>query len=419
MFDPVSSETTLIPLIGPSEKTGTSDEFNSIQYLFEMDDQPGLEVLCNIGNRANQKTVFQIVSPRQKKVISHFEGLIGDDIDGDGEWTGAELGFVVFQSASGKWKLFSRASAGHSDYKPRSINIWDIESKQLELQFHTATPSPIPAFFRDTEGVMHFFIVPHTPDNWIKVNGERILDENGNYINVSETVNGILIKDNEAYDKYFTYDDSKPGQPALNMQWMNKRGNLMSGKSMITKSREGNDLAVSCDSYIRAWDLTSTGSIHVYDLFSGEIIAEYAADPETSILDMVAIDGEEQIYAIQQESPVLYHYDIREGLKNSVVLSEDPNARVLLGGATDMNGDGDADIVIKLIEFGAQSVQIYNSDLTLLDEIDTPYSNKCAIADNDRDGFPEVYLLDEVTRSEIHVIEYQPPASQANFYNLY
>ncbi|MDP8244183.1 MAG: hypothetical protein P9L94_08895 [Candidatus Hinthialibacter antarcticus] len=420
VFDPMMNETLSVPLVQPSEISGTGDEVFLITQLFNYDDIEGMEVFCSIGNRANQRPVFQIVSPAKQSVLTHFEGLPIQDVDGDEIWNGAENGLFAFQSPSGKWKFISRSSAGHSDYKPRSLNIWDIETEELQAQFHTATPPPFPTFVRQQDGSTRFFFVPLTPDNWIKVDGVPILDENGNYINVSETFAGMTVKDNEAYDFCLKFDDSDPNQPPLTLEWYNKRGELMSGRGMITKSKNGTLYGVSWDDYIRIWDSTSTGAIHVYNFESGEIVAEHHAEEGKSFMNAVISDGDEQLFAIYQEEPVLQRYDLFDGLQGSVNVSDDDNARVEMTGISDMDGNGSPDVILEIIEFGQQCVCIYNSDLTLLSKLSMPYlqDNASAIADIDRDGYPEVYFIDKVSHNIVHQLEYISTSNAKN-YHLY
>ncbi len=417
VFDPMTNETLSVPLVQPAEITGTSGVIYHLSQLIEYDDSEGMEVVCSIGNRANQRPVFQIVSFAKQSVLAHFEGLPIQDVDGDGIWNGAEIGVAVFQSPSGKWKFISRSSAGHSDYKPRSVNVWDIETGELQAQFHTATPPPFPAFVRQPDGSTHFFFVPITPDNWIRVDGAPIFDENGNYINVSETFAGMTVKDNEAYDFCLSFDDSDPNQPPLNLEWYNKRGELMSGRGMITKGKDGAVYGVSWDAYIRIWDSTSTGAIHVYNFESGEIVAEHHAEESRSFLSAVVSDNDE-LFAIYQEEPVLQRYDLFDGLQSSVKVSDDDNAQVKITGITDMNGDNSPDVIVEIIEFGQQCVCIYNSDLTLLSKLLMPYLQNSAIADIDRDGYPEVYYSDKLYQNTIHRIEFES-SSHASNYNLY
>lgn len=416
VFDVLTQNTIAIPLNEPFELTGTSAGVAKIVQLIDYDDQPGMEALVYVGNRANQRPLHQIVSPRQQAVIAQFDGIIGEDVDGDGEWTGTDDLVAMFKSPTGRWKALTRATAGHSDYKPRSINIWDIETGALEEQFHTATPPGGMSFFTDDDGVFYIINAPFTPSNWIRVDGERIVDENGEFVNVSEELDGILVEDDEAYDLCLAYDDRNAGS-ALELKWYNKRGELMSGSSLVTQSSDGAQFAVTWDYYIRQWDAESTGAIHVYDLLSGDIVVEYFAEPELSFRTVAAIDGQDQLYALLQEEPVLNHYDVNKGLLNSLRLSDDSNARVWIGGIADMNGDGAYEVIIEVLEMGTQYVRIYSQSLELIDEIETPIIRDRAIGDADRDGYPEFYSLADGSLTEVHVIEYQAASACGVFHH--
>ncbi len=412
-------------LLEPNPYTESLDtEVAICIQLMDYDSIPGMEVFCQIAdaqsdNRVTPRTLYQVVSPRQEKVLTSFNGIFGGDQTNDQEWNGTENGQYMFRSESGKWKMVAYMSAPHESYKPRSVNIYDVETGELETQFHMATPPTTGAMITLPDIGTYFFITPLTPDNWIKVNGETIYDEDGKVINVSETVDGILMKDREAYDFCLKYDDSAPNSDPLSLEWHYKRGELVTSSSIINEDASGHLVTIAISGGIRVWDPVTPGKIFVHDLKTSEKLNEFTFEEGLSYNGMMAPEKSDILYVKAQEIPRLMKYDLNQGLAASLDISDDLTDQFRMLGITDMDGDGEHDVIISRYTPDYPAILIFDTDLNEKETIPVPLGRIAVFADNDEDSFPELYFLDQVSNQTIYRIEYQTNISDFSPFEAY
>lgn len=421
IIDPLTQQYFSIALDENEDLDDTTSIRARALQLVEYDEDPGMEVLCSVLDpRANgTRILFQIVSPRKNQIVRRFYGIVGDDINGNGFWDGSESGGFLFKSKKELWKLVTGMSAAHEDYKPRSVNIYDVEGGQLEAQFHMALPPFLPAIYTTQTDGTFLFWAPTTPDNWLRENGELLLDENGNVINVSEIVDGVKMTDREAYSFCFKYDDSMEGGDALSLEWYKKRGELSWSNAIISPDAAGRILALANDALIREWDLFTPGKMYAYDLYSGDVIQEFSLEEGLSFLEIMPMENTNSIYAILQEEPVIQKYDLEDGLQKTLDFYEDPTLKLVFLGITDMDGDGRNDVIVAKNKASDSSIVIFDDDLNVKAEIPTfPISRK-AFSDWDQDGYPELSVLDMVSLQEITIFEYQAETSNFSDFELY
>ncbi len=406
----------------PLEKSPhLTEEDTEIQYeiiqLVDYDGEPGLEVFCEVlpvvpGSYYDGKpTFYQIVSPRLKKVIHRFSGITIEDRSGDGMWSGSEIASILFKDQTDQWKMAACMSAGHEDYKPRSINIYNIENGQLEAQFHTATSTRKISLLKTESDEILITLWSHTPDNWIRINGEIQYDEDGNKINVSEILDEKVVTDKEGYSICLNYNGSL-NEDALQLRWYSKIVDYCSINSAIIQDSLNRNLAVDLWHIVRAWDPLSAGGICIFDLETGETINEFQADEGLSFEHIIAPPHSDRIYTRIYELPHLVQYNIQNGESKIVELSDNSIVQLELIGAADMDGGGEYDIVVMSNASGEFELIVLDTDLNEKTSIPIPPSYKTAVfGDANQDGYPEVYLIDQNTNQSLTIIEYGNPSS--------
>ena len=386
----------LIPLEKSPHLTEQDTEIKyEIIQLVDYDGEPGLEVFCEVlpvvpGSYYDGKpTFYQIVSPRLKKVIHRFSGITIEDRSGDGMWSGSEIASILFKDQTDQWKMAACMSAGHEDYKPRSINIYNIENGQLEAQFHTATSTRKISLLKTESDEILITLWSHTPDNWIRINGEIQYDEDGNKINVSEILDEKVVTDKEGYSICLNYNGSL-NEDALQLRWYSKIVDYCSINSAIIQDSLNRNLAVDLWHVIRAWDPLSAGGIRIFDLETGETINEFQADEGLSFEHIIAPPHSDRIYTRIYELPHLVQYNIQNGESKIVELSDNSIVQLELIGAADMDGGGEYDIVVISNASGEFELIVLDTDLNEKTSIPIPPSYKTAVfGDANQDGYPK------------------------------
>ncbi len=410
IYDPISLASRLIPI---SENPYTND-YVSPYNLLDTDGEPGLEILTVITPNSvpsygeGVPTLYQVVSGKQNLVLNQFMGMVGEDQNGDGVWSGRESPELMFVDEKGKVKILAHIDAGHEDYKPRAINIYDVESGKIDAQFHMATPPTGISFFQDPSLGKYIFTAPLTPDNWIRVNGEKIIDSEGNYINVSEDLDGLTVSDKEAYDVCLKLETDSEQAYSLDLQWYLKRGEYMSGSSLISRTEDNRLVVISWDTMIRSYDAISPGGIHVYDLKTGEIVKEFYLGEEISFRDVLKINNSNTLYGFHLEEKSVTKFDLdEEGPSKTIDFNDEPTVTLSALGVADMDGDGSIEILIAKKKPEETVMFVYDENLVEKDSLNVPPFNQYCFADANLDGLPEIYMLDQINNKELTVVEYE------------
>ena len=326
-----------------------------------------------------------------------------------GWWSGSESPFYIFKDTQNSWKLVTLTATGRPDLIPRETRIYDLASGKLESRFVLSACPFTPAFYQP-EGQNPWIInAPITPDNSSPPAAPKVM------------LGEILTSDKESYTLGFQYDPSLAAAgKSLALQWFHHRADYVSGCTLIMKDTQGNPLVAVSDYKIREFDAVLPGKLHIYDLMTGKIIHEFSAEPGYSFgYWPLSADKSGVIYVPLLEEPRFQKYDIAKGLVKEKDYSSDPANRLYLIGLTDMDGDGQYEILLKKDSSKGAELLILDQDLNEKAKIPMPLGWICAFADADNDGFPEFYLLNSVTNSEITVVEYQANASSAGEYEIF
>ncbi len=391
IVDPLSGDSYTVPL-EPNPHIAGTPRVAAVQ-LIEYDGTPGLEVVCYV-IAPDTRPMFQIVSPARGSVLASVIGEGGVDVNGDGTWSGRyESMNAAFRSKAGKWKIIANVSYSRPDLHARALRVYDVDTGKLESQFDVATPTDQTATMTTPSGDTYTVLVPWTPDNEITPG-----------VNVSAMLDGFKTTDRESYVTCFKNE-------GLALQWYHKRGEFMGGRGFITTDSRGRELAVAFDQLIRAWDPLTPGGIHVYDLFSGRIVREFFLEEGLSFNMAVAAENTDSMYAVLLEEPRMLKFDLYEGQTAELDYTSDPTINLYPYGVTDMDADGEHEVLLRRASSDGSDVMILDADLNEKAVIPAPLAKSAAFADADNDGFPELILLDNETKQSLTIIEYSAPSS--------
>lgn len=416
-----------VPVLPHQRHAETQNISLVINGLYDIDSQPGLEVVCSIvdANSPAEGVVsfFQIVSFASESVLNSFYGFEESDVDGDGFWRGREILLHVFQTPGRVWKLLTNRTAEHADYKPRALAMYDIASGQPEGQFDMATPVAGVSLMEYQNDIL-LLVAPFTPDNWIREirGGEPLRDENGDVINVSEVVGGDLVFDDEAWDVALRIDESGE-QAEFNFLWKHKRGELMSGWSSMYVEPNGNPVGVVTQPYIRDWEAIAAGGILFYDMQTGQVTHEYYPEITLAYSQVMTDPPNDQVVAVVNEEARLALIHRTEGLVAEHALDPVFQSRAfhLVGVANVDGGTGVEYVVQRNSTQQEPALLIFDESLQLKYEIPGARTRLSALNDFDEDGYAEIYLV-ESTEDEIPVIrqiEFEEVQSSVVTFELY
>ena len=413
VVDPQTGSSQHISLEPNPYSPGTDKEMPLAVQLVDYDGVPGLEAICWLGHSTSQNpeghpALHEVVSIRDQSVLSQFYGNLQDDINGDGFANGTEGTSLFFRDAAGTGKFVTTISMNRPDLQPRELRIYDADTGEISSRFQMATPFGGTALTTLESGETYIFSTPWTP-----------------YNGVTSEIDGIQMMDNESYLTCLKYGNSTQDESPLTLQWYRKRGELMGGDGLIVRDSTGRLLAVAKEDYIRAWDPFSPGGLHVIDLLTGELVAEFFLESGLSFANSAcAPDGTDIIYTALQEKSAIAKFDIsRPAAENPVAYRDFTNLDItslaLPLCVTDMDGDGSYDIVLVRTVSGNSEVVILDSDLNDMAIIEAPLNYNSAFADADSDGYPEIYVCDPHDASKVRIIEYSPEASGAGGFEAY
>ncbi|MDX9755652.1 MAG: hypothetical protein RBU29_16930 [bacterium] len=415
LYDPATSSFQVFPLLRSLPSDATIRAFQLIDY----DNLSGLDVLCSIIPKQpnGNKSTYFVFSPQSGQVLTQFQGITGQDQDGDGNWNGSEQPGIAFRATSGSWKLMSRIGAGHADYKPRAVTFYDMATGKLEYQFHVAalprgiSLTPLPS------GDIQMLIPLHTPANVIRIDGIPQVDEHGKAVFVSEIVGGIQTNDSEGYVYCLHFNDTLPADRQFSLRWSQKMGELLSGSSSILQDTQGRLLGLCSYAMIRAWDPFSPGRVLVFDMGTGGIVQSYQEGEKISYETLRADPHSGAIYVKLLETPSLLKFDLNQSLPVARRDFEtNPLVTYSLVGLTDMNRDQRTDVVVMKSSPLGSELLILDSDFHTHASVAIPLPFfQASIADSDRDGYPECYVLDQVERNKLTVVEYQAPVDVSDW----
>ena len=373
--------------------------------LINYDDNPGLELLCFVGSE-KVKPLFQIVSFQQKKVAKSFYGEGRGVSDGGIGWSGTENLIKAFKDTTSQWKFITSASTGRPDLTPREIRIYDEVSRKLESKFSiSASPTHI-AYWQPQGQNPLILLTTVTPCNDSFPTAPHV------------DLNGIETSDLESYELCFKYNPTLAAAgKSLELQWYPFRAKFVSGYSAISTDSKGRVLGIVSDYVIREFDPASPGKMHVYDMLSGNIINEFAADPGLSFgTYILAAANTDHFYGIIQEEARLQKFDVNKGMIKELDYSADPTVKLRPLGLTDIDGDGKYEILIAKNTPRTSELVILDQELNEKAEIPVPQVSFCVFADADNNRFPELYVMNGITNQEITVIEYTSNISNMQNY---
>lgn len=331
--------------------------------LVEYDNEPGLEILAQVKTDPHPGS-YQIVSPRQRKVIHHFLGGVGDDIDGDGKWFGYTHAYDLFQSSTGDWKLTGQISTPPPDFGPRGIQIMDVASGEREM------------IFRVSGGVVAYSSFQTAENRWIVF--APLAPSNG----YEEPLDGIPTNDNENDVIALSMDEKAEPQNRLKLEWHDKRNELASGRSMITTDASGRPVVIVTDEMIRVFDPISTGFLHVSELLTGNVINRISAGDELSFKWTMSVEGSNIIYASLLEENRILKYDIHQGTKLAEADFSDDFIATYVGLAVvDMNGDDKQEVLFARNASSDSSLLVLDEDLKTLDSLPLPSNVRFYVID--------------------------------------
>ena len=413
VVDPLTGASQHISLEPNPYSLGADKDVPLVVQLVDYDSVPGLEAVCWLGHSTSNNpeglpVVHEIVSIRDQTTLVRFYGYPQDDINGDGFANGTDGSAFFFRDASGKGKLVTAISMNRPDLQPRELRIYDTDTGVISSRFQMAAPFGGSALKTLESGETYIFSTSWTPDN-----------------GVTGVIDGIPMTDSESYLTCLKYGDSSQEESPLSLQWHRKRGELMGGDGLITRDSTGRLLAVAKEDYIRAWDPFSAGGLHVMDLITGELVAEFFLESGLSFTNFAcAPDGTGIIYTALQEKAAIAKFDISRTVSENPVAYRDFTDVDISGlafplCATDMNGDGSHDLVIVRTVSGVSEVVLLDSDLNDMAIIDAPLNYYPAFADADNDGYPEMYICDPHDANKVRIIEYAAEASTANGFEAY
>jgi hypothetical protein len=401
VLDPLTGEIVTINLDpNPYSPPSHAGKAVTLTHLLDFDNEPGLELLCYSGWE-NARPSMQIVSFKQKKVLRSFSGEAGADANGDGWWSGYEVPNYLFKDTTDQWKILTSARSGRPDLIPREIRVYDVESGTVESRF-TIAASPAGNSLWQPEGQNPwFFFAPMTPDNSEPPPAPKVM------------LGDSLTSDAESYVLGFQYDPALASeQKSLTLNWFDFRAKFVSGGSLIAEDIQQRILSVAWDHIIREFDPISPGKLHVYELQSGNELREFSVEEGYSFgfYPMMANQTDKLFIPILEEARFQV-YDINTGLLSEADYSTDPTAQLISLGLTDMDGDGEYDVLVKKESSKGAEVLIFDQNLNEKAAIPLSLGSYNAFADADNDGYPELYIVNSLTNRDIMVIEYQASAS--------